>query len=69
MSLAEIISIMPSVASRTRTGNSNLSNFSAWRKPTDMISVTTEPTERQHLHEAGERIGDERAAERLGRRR
>ena len=43
MLLAEIISIMPSVASRISTGNSNLSNFSALAKPTDITRVTTDP--------------------------
>ncbi len=40
---AETISNMPSVEITIRTGNSNLSNFSALAKPTDMISVTMEP--------------------------
>ena len=44
MSLAEIISIMPSVDKRMSTGNSNLSNFSCLAKESDMISVIAEPT-------------------------
>ena len=43
MSLAAIISSMPSVESRIRTGYSNLSNFSALAKPIDITSVTAEP--------------------------
>ncbi len=43
MSLADTMTIMPSVASMIRTGYSNLSNFSALAKPTDMTSVTTAP--------------------------
>ena len=43
MLLAAIISIMPSVASRTSTGYSNLSNFSCLANSRDMTSVTTEP--------------------------
>ena len=45
MSLAEIISIMPSVASRISTGIFELVELLLpWRSPTDMISVTAEPT-------------------------
>ena len=54
MLLAAIISIMPSVASSTSTGYSNLSNFSCLANPRDMISVTDRADQRQHLHEARE---------------
>src|SRR5690606_16302015 len=43
MSLADTISSMPSVESTTRTGYSNVSNFSSRAKPPDMTSVITEP--------------------------
>ena len=42
-SAAEIITIMPSVASTISTGYSKRSNFSARMKPTDMAMATPEP--------------------------
>ena len=63
-SLAEIISIMPSVRrAGSAPGYSNLSNCSVSAKRTDMTSVARRADQRQHLHEAGEGIGDEGAAE------